>query len=594
VIAGAAPVGTRRRPIWIAVLAVAAIMLLAGRALIRTRPAPPVRYVQLTDFSETAFSPALSPDGRMVAFIVGNSSSFPPSGEVYSKLLPNGEAVQLTHDGWPKYGVAFSPNGAEIAYTVADARGWSTRVVPALGGEASLLVANAAGLTWLDDRRLLFAEITSGLHMGLVTASLARSDVKRVYLPPHERAMAHYGYPSPDRRFAVVVEMGPTGAWERCRLVPLDGSSDGQPVGPNGYCTGAGWAPDGSQMYFTAGVDGATHVWRQPFPNGRVEQLTFGPVEEDGIAVMPNGRSIVTSAGISENGAWLHTRAGDRLLDAEGLVAQLSFSRDGQTVYYLRRRGTDRTTELWKVDVASGRKAPVVKNVDVRAYDLSPDETRLVFSEPGQGGGSQIAIATADGTIPPTVVTTGGDGPRFGPDGHILFRAAEGTRNYLFEVDPDTKVRKKVLSTPITDFKGMSPDRQWAVVMVAVDGLPSTSVVAVPVRGDRAQVPICPAECMAAWSPDGRRFYVEPLLQSDTPGMGLAIPVPAGLSLPPLPPRGVAPANDAAIVAGSTTIDLSAMDASRVGTNVAPGLEPDTFAYSRRISHRNLFELRLE
>jgi hypothetical protein len=140
----------------------------------------------------------------------------------------------------------------------------------------------------------------------------------------------------------------------------------------------------------------------------------------------------------------------------------------------------------------------------------------------------------------------------------------------------------------------MSPDRQWAVVMVAVDGLPSTSVVAVPVRGDRAQVPICPAECMAAWSPDGRRFYVEPLLQSDTPGMGLAIPVPAGLSLPPLPPRGVAPANDAAIVAGSTTIDLSAMDASRVGTNVAPGLEPDTFAYSRRISHRNLFELRLE
>ena len=31
--------------------------------------------------------------------------------------------------------------------------------------------ANASGLAWLDERRLLFAEIMSGVHMGIVTAT---------------------------------------------------------------------------------------------------------------------------------------------------------------------------------------------------------------------------------------------------------------------------------------------------------------------------------------------------------------------------------------------------------------------------------------
>jgi Tol biopolymer transport system component len=77
----------------------------------------PERYLQLTDFTESAVAPALSPDGHMVAFIRGGNG-FLTSDQIYIKMLPNGEARRVTDDARPKYGLAFSPDGADIAYTV--------------------------------------------------------------------------------------------------------------------------------------------------------------------------------------------------------------------------------------------------------------------------------------------------------------------------------------------------------------------------------------------------------------------------------------------------------------------------------------------
>src|SRR5262249_26340150 len=58
-----------RRMRWAAVLA--ALALAAGTALIvsrRERPAAQLAYAQITNFTDSAVAPALSPDGRMVAF----------------------------------------------------------------------------------------------------------------------------------------------------------------------------------------------------------------------------------------------------------------------------------------------------------------------------------------------------------------------------------------------------------------------------------------------------------------------------------------------------------------------------------------------
>ena len=74
-------------------------------------------YTQITNFTDSAVSPALSPDGKMLAFIRSDNWFLTPD-QIYVKLLPNGEPVQVTHDPRPKYGLAFSPDGSRIVYTV--------------------------------------------------------------------------------------------------------------------------------------------------------------------------------------------------------------------------------------------------------------------------------------------------------------------------------------------------------------------------------------------------------------------------------------------------------------------------------------------
>jgi DNA-binding winged helix-turn-helix (wHTH) protein len=86
---------------------------------------PPVIYTQLTHFTDSAVAPTLSPDGRMVGFIRGGGA-FLTSDQIYVKMLPNGETRRVTDDSRPKYGLAFSPDGSEIAYTVLAPSGFST------------------------------------------------------------------------------------------------------------------------------------------------------------------------------------------------------------------------------------------------------------------------------------------------------------------------------------------------------------------------------------------------------------------------------------------------------------------------------------
>lgn len=578
-----------------AVVLLAVVVLFAARA--RRKPAPfSAGYTQLTNFSDAAFAPAISPDGHMIAFLRGSAAvwPFPTISEVYSKILPDGEPVQLTRDGWPKYGITFSPDGAWIAYTAAETRGWDTDVISPMGGEPRLFLSNAAGLTWLDDRHLLFSEIETGLHMGVVTSNLTRGDPHTVYIPSHARAMAHYSYASPDSKWVLIVQMGGNGAWNRCRVVPFDGSSVGRQVGPDGACTAAAWSRDGRWMYFSAYVNGASHLWRQSFPNGQPEQITFGPTEEAGVAVMPDGRSLVSAVGMRESGVWMHDSRGEHLISSEGYASQPSFSRDGRRVYYLlRRESPDSPQELWVTNLASGKTQPVVDGFSIGQYDVSPDGKEVVFTNQPPGEKSQIWLASLDQRFAPRLLTSSGENmPYFGPDHDVLFVASEQGNNYLFRMRLDGSGRTKVLAGPVIYLKGMSPNRRWAVVMVPVSEVPTTAVMAVPLGGGRAKR-ICPAECMVKWSPDGARFYVEPLLQNMQRPVTLSIPVPRGQSLPNLPPYGIRSARDSTALPGTVLVDLFSIDPGFMGWDVVPGMTAHTFAYAKTSVHSNLFQIPL-
>jgi Tol biopolymer transport system component len=365
--------------------------------------------VQLTKFPDSVTQPALSPDGRTVAFIRGDST-FIGSGQIYVKTLPDGEPVQLTHDSVIKSSLAFSPDGNRVAYTTVDQDfHWDTWVVPVRGGDPQLLLKNASGLEWCGRRQILFSEMKKGIHMGIVAAGESRVGAREVYLPADDAAMAHRSYPSPDGKWVLLVEMDGDHLWLPCRVVPADGSSPGRQVGPSGGgCTSGAWSPDGSWIYLTSNAVETNHIWRQRFPDGQPEQITSGPTEEEGIAMTPDGRSFVTSVSLQNSSLWLHNAAGEREISLEGNADQPEFTRDGgKLLYRIVREAANQLNsyrdlgEVWVADLQSGRSEPLARGFQARDYDISPDDRKVVMEAADREGKPRLWLAPLDRSSPP-------------------------------------------------------------------------------------------------------------------------------------------------------------------------------------------------
>ena len=131
----------------------------------RRRTAP--QWVQLTKLPDSVSQPALSPDGRMLAFIRGPSTFFGP-GQIYVKILPDGEPVQLTHDSLQQdeSGIFAGRRAHRVYHGGSGQFNWDTWMVPALGGEPQLWLRNASGLVWTGPRQVLFSEIKQAAPHG--------------------------------------------------------------------------------------------------------------------------------------------------------------------------------------------------------------------------------------------------------------------------------------------------------------------------------------------------------------------------------------------------------------------------------------------
>ncbi len=592
----------RRR--WRAAIGVALVLALAASGWIWSRvtkrpPTAAPEYEQVTHFADSATSPAFSPDGRMMAFIRGGNTFFGP-GEIYVKVLPDGEPVPLTRDGLQKMSPVFSPEGSRIAYTTVSGNfAWDTWAVSVSGGEPSRWLTNAGGLTWIPDHRVLFSELATptGLHMNVVTANENRDNVRAVYTPSDLQGMAHRSYLSPDRKWVAIAEMEKA-VWLPCRIVPLDGSAIGQRVGPDGQCTSAAWSPDGGWIYFSSSVSGAFHIWRQRFPGGLPEQITGGPTEEEGIAMAPDGRSFLTSLGTRQQAIWIHDAGGEHELSREGYAFVPSlpngtsqpFSADGRKLFYLVRQGAvrfmgpeERSGELWETELETVRSESLLPGFHVIGYDISRDGSEIAFAALDENGKSHIWLGRVDRQVPPRRLSpVEADSPRFGAANDVFCRVTEtaSQANYIYRIKMDGSEPQKATETPVLFFMSASPDGMWLTAQVAAPS--GTSVVALPVSHDKP-VPIC-SDCEADWTADGRSFVVRLALNNASNGARTLV-VALGLheTLPRLPPGGIRSEKD---LAGSRV--LYALDGF-----LYPGDSAQVYAFRRETIQRNIYRVPL-
>ncbi|MGI9102652.1 MAG: protein kinase domain-containing protein [Terriglobales bacterium] len=563
-------------------------VVVAALAWFRPRKAEPVspgEWVPLTNFSDSAVQPTISRDGRLLAFVRGGGS-FTGPGDIYVKVLPQGEPVALTHEDSVTFAPSFSPDSSVISYSTC-CGSWDTWVVPVFGGTPRRWLANASALSWIDSDHLLFSEVKQGVHMGLVTASKDRNDARDIYLPAHERGMVHFSALSPDRHWVLVVEMGSDGSFLPCRLVPFDGSSAPRQVGPNTSCTAIAWSPDGHWMYFTAETGDRAHIWRQLFPDGPPEQVTSGPSEEDGIAFAPDGKSFITSVGSRYSTVWLRDRSGDRQISSEAQAFNPQFAPDGTRLYYLVHRSDAQgatLNELWSSDF-QGHGQAVLSGLSVDAgfsagYAISPDGRNVVYVHRTPTAGGQprdrLWMARTDSRTPAREFQSDAEEsePAFTEDGTIYFRATEGGKNYLYRMRADGTGRQRVLPNSIIEFFAVTRDANWAAVMVEGKGQDAPAVTALySLRQPRPPIPVC-SYCAPVWSWDGKFMYFS-MAPADYVVSTAALVAHAARST-----GGI----DLARVPG-------AKELRDMQSTVAPSPDPHMYAFSKVSVRRNLYRV---
>jgi eukaryotic-like serine/threonine-protein kinase len=453
------------------------------------------------------------------------------------------------------------------------------------------MLPNASGLTWVDDRNVLYSEIKSGIHMAVVTANESRADERDVYVPKQQSGMAHRSYLSPDHKWVLVATEMDNSGEKPCRLVPFDGSSPGRIVGPpNSLCTYAAWSKDGNWMFFSADVGRGFQLWRQRFSDGEPEQFTFGPTEQEGIAMMPDGRSLLSSVGQASGIVLVRDKSGEHQVSFEG-QARLSgsrtiFSPDGAKIYFLGRRNLTEAEELWVEDLASGLVERVAPGMSTgHSYDVSPDGRHIIFDSSDALGQPHLWVVSLDRRQPPRRLesTFPETNPLFGPAGDLFFQRGEGENTYLYRRNLDGGETRRVISTPISIFNTISPDGKWVVAQVPVTGEDRKRGVVAYRIDDGGAKRVCNNLCIVNWTLDGKFLYIGVLGpgNSDSDFKTFVVPLRQGEMFPELPATGIKSESDVAHLRGVQVIPELAY----------PGPNGSRYALSRWAVHRNIYRI---
>jgi Tol biopolymer transport system component len=330
-----------------------------GIYLIPTRSGEPRLLTQAKAPARDS-DPALSPDGRRLAYFSCNSPYWGPCDvwdvDLDAHLVPTGVPRRLTSMGLPMDGLAWSRNGRTVVFSAISNTGmrylWradsDARVPPERLEVAGLGARQPATVASRD--RLVFA------------VSREDSDIYAV---------------------------GPTTA---SRPVTVSSFFEGYPT----------FSPDGQHIAFCSSRSGeAIEIWVAATDGSGTRRLTHdvGPYQCSP-SWAPNGRLVAFESGgaiwtIDVDGANL------RQISKNGRYRSPTWSRDGRWIYVGKNGETG--TRIWRIAVADGREQQITTGFGTQAFETA-DGNNLVYLESVDRHGSPLLIFPLAGGSPRQLV----------------------------------------------------------------------------------------------------------------------------------------------------------------------------------------------
>ena len=503
--------GLRRNRTLVLGGAAAAILLLslfAGKYLGQRGPAFTVGQTrQVTTGPEIEITPALSPDGSMVAYYSGVADA------IFVRQVGGGTPVRVAAGIEPRW----SPDGSQIAFTYEG----GIFVVPALGGSPRRVISGEAySPAWSPDgARIAYAMSDDRIYVADSTGRNAR--------PVTEAPDAHSVAWSPDgKRLAFVSQnsgwvfgfnIAPSSIW----IVNADGSGKIQVTGATQLNTSPVWMPDGSGLLFVSGLAGGRDVYYQPLPRSGPprdppQRVTTG-LSLHGIAISGDGKRIAYTTFNRAIGIWsipIPTRgpvsaAAARQITAESeRIEAVSVTQDGEWLAFDSDRGGNH--DIYSMRAATGETRQLTRDpADEFNPAWSPDGSEIAFHS-WRSGNRDSYVVSADGTRERLIA----GGPsheyagRWSPDGkQIVFASDRTGRSELYVVGRDGGTPRQITSSGASNLAEWSPDGRWlayssrnVLYIVPPAGGPPRELLA---RADIGAIDVS----MAAWSPDSRTLY---------------------------------------------------------------------------------------
>jgi serine/threonine-protein kinase len=424
---------------WIAgvALAAAVVIFAVGRMLGGGSAREEIgRQQQFTTDPGLEIDPAISPDGKLVAYVAGNSQRM----RIFIRPVAGGRTFPLSDDstvveGRPRW----SPDGTQLLFV--NAAGVS--VAPALGGAARPIIASTArdaitSAAWSPDgRRIAF---TRGDSILIADANGQQQRLVAATREPHSAAW------SPDGKWiafvsgnSVAVRPGPTFGNISPSTIEVVRSEGGDVVrvteGPS-LNQSPEWAPGGRRLYFVSNRDTprdvyAVDIGSDGHPRRDPQRLTVGASVQS-LSLSADGRRIAFAVYSAKSNAWslpipagasVNTGAAVPVTTGSQVIESMKVSRDGKWLVYDSNR--EGNFDIYRMDLRAGPSATperlTSEPFDEFAPSLSADGQYLAYHS-WRTGSRDIEVKPLDGGATQIVTATPSQEsyPEWSPDGRAL------------------------------------------------------------------------------------------------------------------------------------------------------------------------------
>jgi Tol biopolymer transport system component len=368
---------------------------------------------RLTDQVGLEEAPALSPDGRAIAFVaIANGHR-----QVRVRLIDSGAEVALTSDDIDQFAPRWAPDSAALIYytpgrTPGDAGTiWETPALP--GPSRRLVEAIAPGDLSRDGSQIAFIRFREGAPQLMVALRDGSSERMISRLPPGAYSNLRL---SPDGRRALYIhELGGSNFGTEVMVSDLAGG-DPHLVTGDDNAQGAAWLRDGSRLVISSSRGSVSqypptyNLWEVSLDGARRTQLTFGESAYTFPDVGWQG-GIVVSRIRSQADVWKlpttlspqeNVQQAVRITRQTGAVQTVTVSPDESDVAFLSDSGGH--ANVWVARVADGTMRPLTREFDPKVIVAVPywsprgDWINYLSNRNSSTGGVTLWVTRPDGS----------------------------------------------------------------------------------------------------------------------------------------------------------------------------------------------------